>query len=216
MLLSIAVDGPAGSGKSTVAKAVAKALDITYLDTGAMYRMVTLAVLRGKIDISNNSAVEALLNNISIEFRTEGLFLNEEDVTQEIRNEIVTKHVSDVAAIKQVRERLVTMQQEIAKGQSIIMDGRDIGTHVLKNASFKFFLVASVEERAKRRLVDYQAQGIKMSLEELKEDIERRDHIDSNREITPLRQAEDAVLIDTTCLSIDEVINAIMLEVQDA
>jgi len=216
MLVSIAVDGPAGSGKSTVAKAVAKSLDITYLDTGAMYRMVTLAVIRNKIDLNDDVAVKTLMDEIKIEFRPEGLYLNDDNVTSEIRNDVVTKQVSDVASLALVRERLVDMQQAIAKGQSIIMDGRDIGTHVLKDASHKFFLVASVEERAKRRLVDYKEQGIKMTLEELMADIERRDHIDSNRAITPLRQAEDAILIDTTSMSIDEVIGAILAEVEHA
>jgi len=216
MILSIAVDGPAGSGKSTVAKAVAKNLGITYLDTGAMYRVVTLDVLKKDVSLNDLDAIRQLLDEISIEFRKEGLFLNGEDVTLEIRNDIVANHVSDVAAIGLVRERMVAMQRDIAKGQSIIMDGRDIGTHVLKDASHKFYLVASVEERAKRRLLEFKAQGIDITLEELMKDIERRDNIDSSREINPLRQAEDAVLVDTTKMSIDEVISFIMAEVKDA
>ncbi len=216
MILSIAVDGPAGSGKSTVAKAVAKNLGITYLDTGAMYRVVTLDVLRKDVSLNDLKAIRQLLDDISIEFRKEGLFLNGEDVTLEIRNDIVANHVSDVAAIGIVRERMVAMQRDIAKGQSIIMDGRDIGTHVLKDASHKFYLVASVEERAKRRLLEFEAQGIEITLDELKNDIERRDNIDSSREINPLRQADDAVLVDTTKMSIDEVISFIMAEVKDA
>ena len=216
MILSIAVDGPAGSGKSTVAKAVAKNLGITYLDTGAMYRVVTLDVLRKDVSLNDLKAIRRLLDEISIEFRKEGLFLNGEDVTLEIRNDIVANHVSDVAAIGIVRERMVAMQRDIAKGQSIIMDGRDIGTHVLKDASHKFYLVASVEERAKRRLLEFKAQGIDITLEELMKDIERRDNIDSSREINPLRQADDAVLVDTTKMSIDEVISFIMAEVKDA
>ncbi|MCH4888848.1 (d)CMP kinase [Acidaminobacter sp. JC074] len=216
MFLSIAVDGPAGSGKSTVAKAVAKNLGITYLDTGAMYRMVTLDVLRNKVSIKDMEAIKTLLDKIKIEFRTEGLFLNNDDVTTEIRNDVVANHVSDVAAIGIVREKMVAMQREIAKGQSIIMDGRDIGTHVLKDASHKFYLVASVEERAKRRLLEFEAQGIDMTLEELMKDIERRDGIDSNREINPLKQAHDAILVDTTKMTIEEVINFIMSEVNHA
>ncbi len=216
MILSIAVDGPAGSGKSTVAKAVAKNLGITYLDTGAMYRVVTLDVLKKDVSLNDLDAIRQLLDEISIEFRKEGLFLNGEDVTLEIRNDIVANHVSDVAAIGLVRERMVAMQRDIAKGQSIIMDGRDIGTHVLKDASHKFYLVASVEERAKRRLLEFEAQGIDITLEELMKDIERRDNIDSSREINPLRQAEDAILVDTTKMTIDEVISFIMAEVRDA
>jgi len=216
MILSIAVDGPAGSGKSTVAKAVAKNLGITYLDTGAMYRVVTLDVLKKDVSLNDLDAIRQLLDEISIEFRKEGLFLNGEDVTLEIRNDIVANHVSDVSAIGLVRERMVAMQRDIAKGQSIIMDGRDIGTHVLKDASHKFYLVASVEERAKRRLLEFEAQGIDITLEELMKDIERRDNIDSSREINPLRQAEDAILVDTTKMTIDEVISFIMAEVRDA
>lgn len=216
MIITIAVDGPAGSGKSTVAKRVADILKITYLDTGAMYRMVTLDMLNKNVAVEDTASVAQILEAIKIEFREEGLFLNNEDVTTAIRTDYVAKHVSDVAALKAVREKMVDMQREIAKGQSIIMDGRDIGTHVLKDASFKFYLVASVEERAKRRLKEFEAQGIDMTLEELIKDIERRDHIDSSREISPLRQAEDAILVDTTVMTIDEVIQFIMTEVNHA
>lgn len=212
MLISIAVDGPAGSGKSTVAKKVAKALGITYLDTGAMYRMVTLDFLNKEVDINDLSRVEQVLDEMIIEFRENGLYLNNENVTQAIRTDVVAKHVSDVAAIGIVRTRMVAMQQEIAKGQSIIMDGRDIGTHVLKEATYKFFLVASVEERARRRLIDFVEQGIDMTLEALIQDIERRDYIDSHREISPLRQADDAVLVDTTTMGIDDVVTFILKE----
>jgi cytidylate kinase len=216
MIISIAVDGPAGSGKSSVAKEVAKALDITYLDTGAMYRMVTLGMIRNKIDTTDSKAVKAFMDQIKIEFRTDGLYLNDTNVTKEIRNDVVTNAVSDVAALKLVRERLVAMQQDIAKGQSIIMDGRDIGTHVLKDASYKFFLDASVEERARRRMIEFVEQGIDITLEELMKDIQRRDFIDSNREITPLKQADDATLIDTTTMGLMDVINFILKEIKHA
>lgn len=216
MLLSIAVDGPAGSGKSTVAKKVAKALDITYLDTGAMYRMVTLDILNKNIDIHDLSEIEKVLNEIKIEFRNDGLYLNDDNVTQAIRTDVVANHVSDVAAIGMVRTKMVAMQQEIAKGQSIIMDGRDIGTHVLKDATYKFFLVASVEERANRRFKEFKSQGIEITFEELVKDIERRDHIDSSREISPLRQAEDAILVDTTTMGIEDVVDFILTEVEHA
>ncbi len=216
MIISIAVDGPAGSGKSSVAKEVAKALDITYLDTGAMYRMVTLGMIRNKIDSADSKAVKAFMDQIKIEFRTDGLYLNDTNVTKEIRNDVVTNAVSDVASLKLVRERLVAMQQDIAKGQSIIMDGRDIGTHVLKDASYKFFLDASVEERARRRMIEFTEQGIDITLEELMKDIQRRDFIDSNREITPLKQADDAIHIDTTTMGLMDVINFILKEIKHA
>jgi cytidylate kinase len=216
MIISIAVDGPAGSGKSSVAKEVAKALDITYLDTGAMYRMVTLGLIRNKIDSADSKAVKAFMDQIKIEFRTDGLYLNDANVTKEIRNDVVTNAVSDVASLKLVRERLVAMQQDIAKGQSIIMDGRDIGTHVLKDASYKFFLDASVEERARRRMIEFTEQGIDITLDELMKDIQRRDFIDSNREITPLKQADDALHIDTTTMGLKDVINFILKEIKHA
>ncbi len=216
MIISIAVDGPAGSGKSSVAKEVAKALDITYLDTGAMYRMVTLGLIRNKIDSADSKAVKAFMDQIKIEFRTDGLYLNDANVTKEIRNDVVTNAVSDVASLKLVRERLVAMQQDIAKGQSIIMDGRDIGTHVLKDASYKFFLDASVEERARRRMIEFTEQGIDITLDELMKDIQRRDFIDSNREITPLKQADDALHIDTTTMGLKDVIHFILKEIKHA
>lgn len=214
MLLSIAVDGPAGSGKSTVAKKIAERLQITYLDTGAMYRMVTLNLLREEVDLDDADAVQSILDHIEIEFKPEGLFLNGDDVTVEIRNNVIANAVSRVAAMGNVRKKMVKMQQDIAKGQSIIMDGRDIGTHVLKEASHKFFLVASVEERAKRRLIDFKTQNINMTLEALIADIESRDAQDTNRAISPLRQAKDAILVDTTTMGIDEVIDFIIKEIQ--
>jgi len=214
MLLSIAVDGPAGSGKSSVAKKVAEMLNITYLDTGAMYRMVTLNIIRDNVDLNDIHRIENLLDTIKIEFREDGLYLNNTDVTEEIRNNIVANLVSRVAAIGIIRERMVDMQRSIAEGQSIIMDGRDIGTHVLKNGTHKFFLVASVEERAKRRIKDFKAQNIEMSLEEMINDIQSRDDQDSNRILFPLKQAEDAILVDTTTMNIEEVINFIIAEVQ--
>lgn len=213
-MLSIAIDGPAGSGKSTVAKVIAKRLGITYLDTGAMYRMVTLDFLNNQVDVLDLEAVKKRLELIKIEFKDHGLFLNDTNVTDAIRSDIVANHVSRVAAIGLVREKMVAMQQAIGKGQSIIMDGRDIGTHVLKDASHKFYLVASVEERAKRRLKDFEAQGIEMTLDQLIDDIKSRDFQDMNREISPLKQAEDAMLIDTTSLNIDQVIDLIIKEIQ--
>jgi cytidylate kinase len=210
MKLNIAIDGPAGSGKSTVAKAIARALNITYLDTGAMYRMVTLNVINKGLAFEDEPGIQALLNHMTIEINPESFYLNGQDVSTEIRSSDVAKHVSKIAAMGFVREKLVAIQREIAEGKNIIMDGRDIGTHVLPNANFKFFLVASVEERAKRRMKDFEAQNIDITMEELMEDIKSRDEQDSNRKVSPLRQAHDAILVDTTKMSIDEVIEYII------
>jgi cytidylate kinase len=214
MSLNIAIDGPAGSGKSTVAKAVSEALNITYLDTGAMYRMVTLNVLNENIDFEDEKKIQKLLDDIKIEFINQRLLLNGKDVTETIRNSEVAKHVSKIAAISEVRKKLVKMQQEIAKGQNIVMDGRDIGTHVLPDAEYKFFLVASVEERARRRMEDFNAQKIQITMKELMDDIQNRDQQDMNRVVSPLKQAEDAILIDTTHMTIKEVIDFILEEIK--
>ena len=211
--MQVAIDGPASSGKSTISKLIAKENHFVYLDTGAMYRVVTLAVLRNKISIDDHEAIEKLVQTIEIGFSMQdgkqSVFMNGEDVTDEIRSVEVTKNVSAVSAIKEVRTRLVHLQQEIAENHSIIMDGRDIGTVVLPQAEIKIFLVASVEERAKRRFIENQEKGIEMSYEELVEDIRRRDHIDSTRKESPLRKAEDAIEIDTTTMTIEEVVKTV-------
>ena len=211
--MQVAIDGPASSGKSTISKLIAKENHFVYLDTGAMYRVVTLAVLRNKISIDDHEAIEKLVQTIEIGFSMQdgkqSVFMNGEDVTDEIRSVEVTKNVSAVSAIKEVRTRLVHLQQEIAENHSIIMDGRDIGTVVLPQAEIKIFLVASVEERAKRRFIENQEKGIEMSYEELVEDIRRRDYIDSTRKESPLKKAEDAIEIDTTTLTIEEVVSTV-------
>ena len=216
--MQVAIDGPASSGKSTISKLIAKENHFVYLDTGAMYRVVTLAVLRNKISIDDHEAIEKLVQTIEIGFSMQdgkqSVFMNGEDVTDEIRSVEVTKNVSAVSAIKEVRTRLVHLQQEIAENHSIIMDGRDIGTVVLPQAEIKIFLVASVEERAKRRFIENQEKGIEMSYEELVEDIRRRDHIDSTRKESPLRKAEDAIEIDTTTMSIEDVVKTVTALIQ--
>ena len=216
--MQVAIDGPASSGKSTISKLIAKENHFVYLDTGAMYRVVTLAVLRNKISIDDHEAIEKLVQTIEIGFSMQdgkqSVFMNGEDVTDEIRSVEVTKNVSAVSAIKEVRTRLVHLQQEIAENHSIIMDGRDIGTVVLPQAEIKIFLVASVEERAKRRFIENQEKGIEMSYEELVEDIRRRDHIDSTRKESPLRKAEDAIEIDTTTMTIDDVVKTVTALIQ--
>ncbi len=217
--MQVAIDGPASSGKSTISKFIAKETGFLYLDTGAMYRATTLAFLRNNISVDDASAIDELLENLVISFKnTEDgqlVFLNGEDVTREIRDLEVTRNVSEVSAIKAVRVKLVKMQQEIAENHSIIMDGRDIGTVVLPNAELKIFLVASVKERALRRFRENQEKGIELSLEKLEEEIAHRDFLDSTRKESPLKKADDAIEIDTTSLSIQEVVSKITNLIQE-
>ena len=217
--MQVAIDGPASSGKSTISKWIAKETGFLYLDTGAMYRATTLAFLRNNISVDDASAIDELLENLVISFKnTEDgqlVFLNGEDVTREIRDLEVTRNVSEVSAIKAVRVKLVQMQREIAENHSIIMDGRDIGTVVLPNAELKIFLVASVKERALRRFRENQEKGIELSLEKLEEEIAHRDFLDSTRKESPLKKADDAIEIDTTSLSIQEVVSKITNLIQE-
>jgi cytidylate kinase len=201
--IQIAIDGPAGSGKSTIAKAIATQLQLTHIDTGAMYRAVTLEAMDRGIDIANPNAY-GFLASIQVRFTNNKIYLNDVDVTTKIHRPEVSERVSAVAAHKVVRDYMVRIQQSAAAKGRIIMDGRDIGTVVLPNAFIKFFLSASVEERARRRLSDYQAQGIHMDLPTLIDDISKRDHTDSTRNINPLRKADDAISFDTTNTSIEQ------------
>lgn len=212
--LQIAIDGPASAGKSTVAKLVAKQLHYTYCDTGAMYRALTLAAMQKQIDLHDEPAVLAVLAEITISFKPgepeQQVFVNEQEVTQAIRQPDVTNNVSTVAALGGVRQQLVQHQQKIAAAGGIVMYGRDIGTAVLPNAAVKIFLVASVAERAQRRYAENIRKGIDTPLAVLQQEIEVRDKKDSTRAVSPLTQAKDAVLVDTTALSIEQVVAKII------
>lgn len=204
----IAIDGPAGSGKSTISKLIAKDLDLIYLDTGAMYRLVTLKALKmGILDenLENLDKINELLDNLEIDIREDGFYLDGVDVSEEIRKPIVSENVSKIAAIKEVRIKMVDLQRAFSKAKNVILDGRDIGTVVFPNADLKVFLVADARERANRRYKELTEKGENVSLEEIYQNILMRDKIDSTREEAPLKKAEDAIEVDTTSKSIDEV-----------
>lgn len=212
--MQIAIDGPASAGKSTIAKLVAAQLGYIYCDTGAMYRTVTLMALRSGVAPDDAKKVSALLPQLKLEFvpTADGqlVYMNGEDVTLAIRQEDVTNNASAVAAIPAVRDDLTTRQRDIAAAGNIVMDGRDVGTTVLPNAELKVFMIASVEERARRRFLDNEGKGIHVPVAILEEEIAARDHKDSTRKTSPLRQADDAVLIDTTQMTIAEVVAKII------
>ncbi len=217
--LSIAIDGPAAAGKSTTAKIVAKKLNYLYIDTGAMYRALTYKALKKGIDIHNAWEVATLLEDTDISLRQsasgQDVFLDGEKVTDEIRSAEVTNNVSYTAAHKGVREEMVKRQQALSSEGGVVMDGRDIGTHVLPEAEVKIFLVATAEARALRRHEENIAKGFPSNLEVLKAEIARRDKIDSEREYAPLTKAEDAIEIDTTDLTIEGVVDEIMKAVEE-
>lgn len=221
MTITIAIDGPAASGKSTIAKQIAKKLNITYIDTGAMYRGVTLAILKRGIEVENVQEIRNILNNIELDFNfvngVQHLFLDGQDAEEEIRSIEVSQNVSAVSALDFVREKLVDLQRKMAEKQSVVMDGRDIGTVVLPKADFKFFFIASPEIRAQRRYDENIARGINtQTFEELKQDIIRRDEYDSTREHSPLKQADDAIAVDTGLLSIEENVEYVLSLIQKA
>ncbi|MGM9925993.1 MAG: (d)CMP kinase [Bacillus sp. (in: firmicutes)] len=217
--ISVAIDGPAAAGKSTVAKIVAEHFSYVYVDTGAMYRALTLKALKSHIDVEDEQSLYNMLLESKIVLKPSEsgqlVFLDGMDVTEEIRSAQVTNSVSAVAKHGAVRKEMVRVQQDLAKEGGIIMDGRDIGTHVLPDAELKVFLVASVEERAIRRHEENIAKGFPSDLETLKREIAARDKFDSEREVAPLKQAEDAVLLDTTSLSIREVADYIKTLIEE-
>ncbi|MGG3624064.1 (d)CMP kinase [Bacillus gobiensis] len=212
--LSIAIDGPAAAGKSTVAKIVATKKSFIYIDTGAMYRAVTYAAIKNQIDLADENQLAELLKRTTIDLVVESgkqkVFVNNDEVTDEIRTDEVSNQVSLVAKHGQVRESLVARQRKMAEQDGVVMDGRDIGTHVLPDAEVKIFLLASVQERAKRRFEENKKKGYDVNYDILVEEIAKRDKLDSEREISPLRKAEDAIEIDTTSLSIQEVAEKIL------
>lgn len=210
-IVSVAVDGPAGSGKSTISKKAAQILGFEYIDTGAMYRALTLKVLNKGLDPQKKEEVISLLKDTDIDFIDNHIYLDGEMVDDEIRQNIISQNVSYIAAIKEVREAMVKIQQKMAKYKSVIMDGRDIITVVLPNADFKVFVNASVEERSRRRYKELIEKGEKdITLDQVMEDIERRDYIDSNREIAPLVKTEDSYLLDTTGYTIGESVDLLV------
>ncbi|AGK54724.1 (d)CMP kinase [Bacillus sp. 1NLA3E] len=212
--ISIAIDGPAAAGKSTVAKIVAENLSYIYIDTGAMYRALTLRAIEKNIDLQDESSLLAILHDVKLTLlpgeKGQLVFLDDKDVTNDIRTSAVTNSVSIVAKHRLVREEMVARQQQFAGDGGVVMDGRDIGTHVLPDAEVKIFLLASVEERAVRRHNENLLKGFPTDLEELKEEISLRDKLDSERETAPLKKADDAIVIDTTSLSINQVVEKIL------
>ncbi|AEB73300.1 (d)CMP kinase [Lentilactobacillus buchneri] len=211
--LQVAIDGPASAGKSTVAKRVAKQFHYIYCDTGAMYRAITLQAIRQGVSFDDVDEIGKIVHASKITFEPsddgQKVFIDGKEITEAIRQEDVTNSVSAVAAIGEVRKQLSAQQQEIAKDGGIVMDGRDIGTAVLPDAEVKIFLIASVAERAQRRYKENIQKGINTPLDELQLEIEARDYKDSHRKISPLTKAKDAVEIDTTSLSIDQVVSKI-------
>ena len=209
----IAIDGPAGAGKGTIAKLVASKLNLVYVDTGAMYRCVALYSLKNDIVNDSNKIIDNL-KNIKIKLdENDHVYLNEEDVTDEIRSKEVTSIVSGISTIIPVREEMVNQQREMAKGLNVIMEGRDITTVVFPNADYKFYLDASVEERARRRVKQNEEKGIFSDYEEIKKSIEERDYNDMHKEVGALTRCDDQIYIDSTDMSIDEVVNFIIKEV---
>lgn len=212
--IQIAIDGPAGAGKSTIAKIVAENLAFTYIDTGAMYRAVTYKGMQHNIQLDDADTLEKMLRTTTIQLQPSPqgqlVFIDGENVSEAIRSNEVTSNVSEVAAHANIREILVAMQQQLAANGGVVMDGRDIATHVLKDAELKIFMSATVEERAQRRQLDNERRGIPSTIEKLQAEIALRDKLDSEREASPLIQAKDALFLDTTHLTIEEAVNEIL------
>lgn len=214
----VAVDGPAGSGKGSITQIVAERLNLVTIDTGAMYRSVTLAMLEQNVGIDDLDKIVEILKNIKIEFKEENtkkVFLNGKDVTLKIRSKEVNEFVSPVSTIKIVREHLANLQREMAKKIDVIMEGRDIGTNVFPNADVKIYLDATPEERARRRFKQNEENGIKIPFDEILKNVKERDYIDSHREIAPLKKADEAIYIDSTGMTIEEEANEVIKIIEE-
>lgn len=207
--LVIAIDGPAGAGKSTISKLIAKNLGINYIDTGAMYRAITYKCIKEDIDVNDIQRVVDICSRTDVDFVDNYIYLDGQRLNEEIRTLQVSSRVSDVAKIPQVREFLLEKQREIGKRSDVILDGRDVGTHIFPDAKYKFFLNASAQERGRRRYQELIDKGQSVVLEEIIEDIKKRDYIDSTREVAPLVKADDAIEVDTTSMTIDQVVTYI-------
>ena len=211
MSFVVAIDGPAGAGKGTITKLVGQKLNLVNIDTGATFRCVALNMLKENVGLDEEEKIEKILEKIKIEMQPNGeIFLNGENVTHKIRENDVNNFVSPVSAIKIVRAKLLEIQRKIAEGKNVIMEGRDIGTAVFPNADVKIYLDATPEERARRRVLQNKEKGIETSYEEVLENIKDRDYRDSNREIAPLRKAEDAIYIDSSDMTIEEVVDKVI------
>ena len=212
--LIVAIDGPAGSGKSTIAKLLAKKYDLTYIDTGAMYRMITLYLLENNIDINDLKEVERVLNTVNLDMQGDKFYLDNVDVSTKIREKRINDNVSKVASIKIVRSNLVDLQRKISNNKDVILDGRDVGTVIFPNAQVKIFLIASPEERARRRYNEFLEKKTEITYEEVLKSIKERDHIDSTRDESPFVKADDAIELDSTNLTIEDVVNFISNEIE--
>lgn len=210
----IAIDGPSGAGKSTVAKLVSKNLNFEYIDTGAMYRALAYKAYKNSIEIIEKN-IDDMLTNTNINYINNSIFLDNENVDSYIRNENISKMASDISKLKSVRIKMVDLQRLIARNKNVIMDGRDIGTSVFPNADYKFFITASVEERAKRRFNELIQKGLDVVYDNILLDIKARDENDSTRKISPLKMSGDAILIDTTDMDINDVVNRIIMIVSE-
>ncbi|MFZ8074829.1 (d)CMP kinase [Fusobacterium watanabei] len=210
----VAIDGPAGSGKSTIAKLIAKKFNFTYIDTGAMYRMITLYLLENNIDFDDLKEIEKILNTVNLDMQGDKFYLNNVDVTTKIREKRINENVSKVASIKIVRSNLVDLQRKVSNNKNVILDGRDVGTVIFPNAQVKIFLIASPEERARRRYNEFLEKKTEITYEEVLKSIKERDHIDSTRDESPFVKANDAIELDSTNLTIEEVINFISKEIE--
>ena len=218
--MQVAIDGPASAGKSTVAKIIAQKLNFTYIDTGAMYRACTVIAKEKNLDYDDEQGILAAIDRNEIQLKAvdgeQKVYAGDKDITRDVRLPEISANVSQVSALPKIREKMVSLQRKMAGEMNVVMDGRDIGTTVLPNAEVKIFLVATAHSRAQRRMLDLKQQGIKsdQTLQEIEQSIQERDYKDSHRQISPLKKAADAVEIDTTEMNIDQVVEAILVQIK--